>query len=95
MHAVCLPPVCLQVSKAVMQDDYEAGAVTLAAVVQAVSGPSRGSVAVSGNVSSTTVLAQQPSMVVTIAVDAGQSTMISVAGKCILCQHDAGNVGQC
>lgn len=75
-------PGCMQVTKAVVQDDYEAGSVSLAAVVKAVSGASRGSVVVSGDASSSTVLAKQPSMAVTIAVDAGQSSLISAAGKC-------------
>lgn len=71
----------LQVSKAVVQDHYEAGQVPLAAAVTAVSGASRGAIAVSSNASTTTVLDKQPGMVVTIAVDAGQPTSVSVAGK--------------
>jgi hypothetical protein len=71
----------LQVTKSVVQDHYEAGQVPLAAAVTAISGASRGSVAVSSNASTTTVLDKQPGMVVTVTVDAGQPTSFSVAGE--------------
>jgi hypothetical protein len=72
--------VYLQVSKALTQNDFEAGNVTLAAAVAAVSGPDSGSMAVKSIDSATTGLQAAPSMVVTIALVSGQPTSISAAG---------------
>jgi hypothetical protein len=70
----------MQVSKALTQDDFEAGNVRLAAAVAAVSGPDSGSMTVKSNASISTELPPAPSMLVTIALVPGEPTSVSAAG---------------
>lgn len=70
----------MQVTKLVVQDNFEAGQVSLAAVVSAVSGAGSGSLAVNGNASTSTMLVQQAGVVVTITPEAGQPSQLNTAG---------------
>jgi hypothetical protein len=71
---------CLQVTKVVNQDDFEAGKVTLAASVAAASGKG---VAIQASASTDATLPQTPAMAVIIAVTAGQPSSIRAAGTAV------------
>jgi hypothetical protein len=81
-------PVCthnaLQVSKTVVQDDFEAGTLQLSVSAAATSGQGTGRIAVQGSASAAVQLPQIRSMAVAIALSEGQSSAVSVAGACTM-----------
>lgn len=79
MLSECACP--LQVSKTVVQDDFEAGQVLLSASVSAESRAAGALVPVRDRASTNASLVQQRGMSVSIAVVPGQATMVNTVGE--------------